>query len=1316
MSLRKDYFLEQFDSTFRGHIVEFGKKLTELSKNYDLLIFLARKAACLADSLEELGLAQFHCMITSSRILDMKLDWLEGKKIAIVDDALISGTTIFENLRRLSKHKDLKADVLVLSVDLEWWKEDLVQPLPSYFKLNSQQTSLICSNIVNAIAVVPRPYTIDYPLFKNVRFKERDFQDIASSADWLVYESTSSHQERYKITNLTIVPSDAATVSFFSNLGLDVSRDFLLKIRLYALRIDDVYWCQIQPIVILPPLTADGLERMFAGILETSGDSSIKSWFLDDGSDDSLKSKLRFVQYYCGLKLAEKWFGQISNRISSKIQLEQDIRNISFLFPPLIRDSIYQLAYASTARFDLPDGSFTYQIQQESEQPDDEDFDEAVALYRLSKPFLYLFQEKELRARRLVKEHGIAVFENDEYKQTIDRLNQGFSINDLKKFVGKVNPLIDKDRLVSYFLDLYIDKGAVVPITYINNGMIFRAFRHGEDVEFSENEMRLCAAMLEKFVSEYRSDELPHTVLEKILVLFIRIGVEQDFLTISSKPLSDYATMGIRYYLHGAVVGPVEKNIYKVDINRSLTRVLLEAGYLERKVFKDRYKVKTPIPNTGVDLRGLAKAKQVGLVLGALLCHESPKISNGDLILMATCPNLVDVVGAMAAEIYIFQSFFQQQGYIFFKQFSDTSSVDFLKFRSHKAHTALNSGTWKFENFQNGTPWEVIQKSEILFENELYSEVWKSFWPSTGKETSESAANPHLLQLSDKLASWLYISRFYINMAELALFEDHRKFIKSKAFSENQNILDKISEKFPDLHSEFTRAFDQAVSRSNERTLKRQVLYDFSMQKVSENFHVGRQLLPEVDALASNFGRIDRIVYYDHAVILDIKQMSQPYAEIMKRIRDVIDSTRIEAKKGERCYIFEIPKQYSAIKTGLLLCASGHNSRKWLLRLIERISNSVGQLAIFKSTFFFHLDTLRIIRNITSNQFHAPLFWDVAKELLKAKSKQNRGHELVYFTTSEANRDAIEDDIRQECSDFKELSLTGKRTTKIEEPIPTTFRTNHFIKSMQTPVKNVVDVGIITVITQELSAVVDYFSSNGSLREERSSESRRTFYHGKISDKNNKALDVVAIQAWEQGNRSVISAYNALSEEFNPRFIVLLGVAGSVHEKVNVGDVVIGEFTTYYDKRAITDKGVQHRLDPYKINAFTREFVRRFHLSCETDEPSFPSKDTSLAPSFNCYFGGIASGEAVIKHEEADVRNWLNQQSDRIYAVETEAAGVTQQFFEDEIRYSRHAQGLLILRGISDRADVAKNDKWKLAASMNAVKILEAIFKANYLD
>ncbi len=1328
MSLRRDYFLDQFDSSFRTHIIEFSKRLTDISNKYDVLIFLARKAACLADSLDELEMTNFHCTITSSRVLDMDLSWLQNKKVAIIDDALISGTTISEALRKLNTKGITKVDVYVLSVDENWWTKELVDPMPSYFKLNAEQTSLICSNIVKAISVVPRPYTIDYPLFKNIRIKEKDFQDISNSGNWTVYESTSSHQSKHNITNLTIVPSEATQIEFLDNIGLRISNHALFKLRLYALKIEDTFWCQVQPIVILPPIKESELNKIFSRLCENFKEKNISKWFENNVKEDSLKGKLRLVQYYLGSRLSLMWYHDMIAKIDTNIVFEQDFKNINFLFPPPISDAVKNLA--STVAINFSDLHVIFEHQDETEvlQSIEGEFDESVALHKLSKPFLDLYRDKEIKARELVKQLGSKVFDDPEYKHIIDRLNQGYSIGDLKSFLSGISSLISPSKLISYFLDLYIDRGAVVPITHIKRDVVYRAFRHGEDVEFSENEIRLCASMLEKFSKEYGETAIPHTIVEKLLVLFIRVGIEKDFLTVSTNPISDYGTIGIRYYLHGAIVGSFDKSIYKVNFNNSLTHVLEEAGYLHRKNFNEPYTL-TESPKSGVEVKGLSAANQLGLVMGNLLKHKSPKITFEELILLSTCPYVIDVIGALAAEIYIFQGFYNYQSQTYFTEFQKNSLSNLSKLReqpksgtqyqmeraAYNAFVALNSGTWKYDNFKKGTPWQAIEKASSSFDNELYGEVWKSFWPFTGKETSSDSANPKSIELINKLAGWLFTTRFYINLVETSLSNSFNDFNESHARKELHDILNKTKVYLPSLYASLKNIYDNTIAKYKSGELKKDGLYKYSTDKIRENFQKGRQLLSEVDALASNFGLIEKTAYYDHAVVIDFKNFNISRRDLNAAFNRVINQIKIEAKKSDQAYLFEIPIQYSVIKTGIWVCSQGRNSRRWLLKLCSKLVETLDNNSTLKFTFFFHLDTFRIIKKVSSNQYYAPLFWDVAKELLRKKFKLQTGHEIIYFTASESNKPAIENEVKNELKGFYQHDR-GEKEFEITKPYNLKFNSNHFVKDRNKHIKNLMDIGIITIVAEELAAVTDYFKENRTFTEKRGTQTARTYYFGKIKDKDGKELNVAATQAIEQGNRSVIAAYNALAEEFNPSLIVLLGIGGSIHKDVNIGDVAICESTYYYDKRAETSEGTKHRLDAFKMNAWTKEIIRKYHHANKTEEPLFDAAENNPTPKFKSYFGPIGTGEAVIKYKEAEERTWLISVNDKTLAVETEAGGVAQQFYEDELNYSRRAKGIIVLRGISDKADTEKKDAWRLAASKNAMRVLQEILKASNLD
>lgn len=65
--------------------------------------------------------------------------------------------------------------------------------------------------------------------------------------------------------------------------------------------------------------------------------------------------------------------------------------------------------------------------------------------------------------------------------------------------------------------------------------------------------------------------------------------------------------------------------------------------------------------------------------------------------------------------------------------------------------------------------------------------------------------------------------------------------------------------------------------------------------------------------------------------------------------------------------------------------------------------------------------------------------------------------------------------------------------------------------------------------------------------------------------------------------------------------------------------------------------------------------------------------------------------------------NWLLSVNGKTGAVETEAAGFSAAFNES----THNLNDILIIRGISDKADVDKDDKWRQPASDNAAKVLK---------
>lgn len=119
----RDVFLSRFDPRMRDRLCEFGKALQELEVDY--VFAMARKATCLVDCMLRLNLTSIRGIITSERVLDMPRTWLKGKRVALVDDAVISGTTIARTADAIKEAGATIAATKVVCVNSRWWEPTL---------------------------------------------------------------------------------------------------------------------------------------------------------------------------------------------------------------------------------------------------------------------------------------------------------------------------------------------------------------------------------------------------------------------------------------------------------------------------------------------------------------------------------------------------------------------------------------------------------------------------------------------------------------------------------------------------------------------------------------------------------------------------------------------------------------------------------------------------------------------------------------------------------------------------------------------------------------------------------------------------------------------------------------------------------------------------------------------------------------------------------------------------------------------------------------------------------------------------------------
>lgn len=191
---------------------------------------------------------------------------------------------------------------------------------------------------------------------------------------------------------------------------------------------------------------------------------------------------------------------------------------------------------------------------------------------------------------------------------------------------------------------------------------------------------------------------------------------------------------------------------------------------------------------------------------------------------------------------------------------------------------------------------------------------------------------------------------------------------------------------------------------------------------------------------------------------------------------------------------------------------------------------------------------------------------------------------------------------------------------------------------------------------------------------------------------NNKQVVVV---------RSGVGKVNAglcaqiLSDLFNVEAIINTGIAGSLNDKINIGDIVLSSDTLQHDMDAVAfgyDLGVIPQME---VSTFTADahLIKLAENACKT-----------VCPDINSFTGRVVSGDQFVSSKEK--KQWLTDTFNGL-CTEMEGAAIAQAAYLNNIPF-------LIVRAISDKADDSAHMDYPAFEKMavnNSVKLIHEIVK-----
>ncbi len=205
--------LKPFEYNIQKRIIEFCHKINNSSA--DLYILMARKAACFVNALERASLISIDAPVISERVLDCKIDWERINSVVIIDDVIISGTTLYQTINDIKRfNPNICIKVIVLGINSKWFNADFLKDNcgNSYLEypiktLSNTECIRLSGDIVKMLALIPLPYNIDYPIYNTIKLDNLGYETVLNLPGWEISEASSLVQDSKNVFSYTFIPS-----------------------------------------------------------------------------------------------------------------------------------------------------------------------------------------------------------------------------------------------------------------------------------------------------------------------------------------------------------------------------------------------------------------------------------------------------------------------------------------------------------------------------------------------------------------------------------------------------------------------------------------------------------------------------------------------------------------------------------------------------------------------------------------------------------------------------------------------------------------------------------------------------------------------------------------------------------------------------------------------------------------------------------------------------------------------------------------------------------------------------------------------------
>ena len=937
MDSQREAFLNCFSFSIQERIIEFCKELNTCEA--DIFIVMARKAACFIWAMQEIGLLHLEAPVLSDRVLDMDCRNFAGKNIAIIDDIIISGSTVYNTIQNLRQYLPESISVHILATSEEWFTADLFYNkdlhesciVSDYIELDESESINFCSNTIQAFFTYPRPYDMDFPFYRGQIISEDALRKLLSSPINTAFLIDDEYISGCNSEHFTLIPSQQILTDFAKSIGLPFSKQVFSKIRLYARKIEkkNLYYVTFLSIYAFEAIHESYLSLLFETL--TTDEHAIRAACI------SSQSKLRVLQYSLSDQFFGFWFSQITKYQKMSIDTpNRDWRTQEMMFSWEVSNALNNMLknHANLSNADKKGSPVSYSenIPFQASITEQDLFNNPLLVNSvLNRPFISKYSKEEIEARKIVRAKGRFAFESKKYKHKIDRLNYGFSFYYLRSMLPKSNT-IDINTTVSLFLDSSLDNGIIVPICqHTEDGFFTRRFRHGEDILFSKKEEERCREMLTSFSETLKETNrsiriIPKIWAEKLIVLFIKSELNQLKMKPFTKDQIPLINKGTHYmvrmhaYIHGIVAAaPLDIGLPAFlggEIKERWLTSLFEGEFLRKT--SSGYRLINPkkrLPKISKEEQ--SRAERFGFAFGKLYeaeiempgVRKEKNLFDDDCITrLASLSSPKDTATSLAAELAVFCN--EWPALLFKTDASKNKGFLQLSREINKSdyYTALNSCRSKLLAFLKDIPQKIANNIENCSKKEIRV-VLKGSLGFVEKTTKQDRVS----QLAIKIGQLTLCLLFLILLLEL-----HLRLLSEESITQKpkqgllssrslgtlrkvtQSVLDDL--KYVNNQSK-TKSVQDILIYANQyydegtcTHVSTDTLAEL-IEKINVRVELGKRYLEETEIVLESYGKLD---YVECKNVLSFIVDNEDYEQQIVSVLDFICDQTKERKRGGR--------------------------------------------------------------------------------------------------------------------------------------------------------------------------------------------------------------------------------------------------------------------------------------------------------------------------------------------------------------------------------------------------------------------------------